>query len=366
MRIKDIEVDGFGVWNGVKLQELPPGVTVLYGPNEAGKTTLMQFVRTVLYGFSPFRRQRYLPPVFGGSPGGRLRVSDGAGECLLQRFAGPEDTEEDRGHLSVVDGFGLPRDPSQLSLLLSGVDEPTYSNVFACGLREIQELGSLDDTSAAEHLYKLTTGLDRVSLVDVIREMGQSRERLLSTEDRPSEIIQLIAQREKLQAEIEELESATRRWCELAAQRSALAEEAEELEGTLSKTDTGHRLFEAALEVQGAWNLRGDLERQLAALRDVKQLPERAVEKLDGLNRKIKSLRRQVQKVLARGKELRQEAGEIVINKPLLAQANRIEALGEQTQWIVALEGQIQKLKEDIRRFDTEIEQQIGAAKGTK
>ena len=61
MRIKDIEVDGFGIWNSVKLQELPPGVTVLYGPNEAGKTTLMQFVRTVLYGFSPSRRQRYLP-----------------------------------------------------------------------------------------------------------------------------------------------------------------------------------------------------------------------------------------------------------------------------------------------------------------
>jgi hypothetical protein len=33
MRIKDIEVDGFGVWNGVKLTDLPPGVTVLYGPN---------------------------------------------------------------------------------------------------------------------------------------------------------------------------------------------------------------------------------------------------------------------------------------------------------------------------------------------
>ena len=83
MRIKDIQVDGFGVWNNLKLEELPPGVTVLYGPNEAGKTTLMQFVRTVLYGFSPLRRNRYLPPVFGGKPGGRVRVSDGSGEFLL-------------------------------------------------------------------------------------------------------------------------------------------------------------------------------------------------------------------------------------------------------------------------------------------
>ena len=367
MRIKDIQVDGFGVWNNLKLGELPPGVTVLYGPNEAGKTTLMQFVRTVLYGFSPQRRTRYLPPVFGGKPGGRVRVADGSGEFLLQRYASPEDGEEDRGHLSVVDGYGLPRDPSQLSLLLSGVDEPTYSNVFACGLREIQELGSLDDTSAADHLYKLTTGLDRVSLVDVIRDMGESRERLLSTDERPSQIVQLCQRRESLQAEIEELTSATRRWSELAVQRLALAEEAEELEGALSKTDGSHRLFEAALEVQGSWNLRADLERQIGSLRDIKQLPERAVEKLEGLNRKVKSLRKQVKKIALRGKQLRQEAGEILVNRPLLAQANRIEALGEQTQWIIALESQIQKLKDDIRRLDAEIDQHVGAAvKGNK
>jgi uncharacterized protein YhaN len=366
MRIKDIQVDGFGVWNNLKLEELPPGVTVLYGPNEAGKTTLMQFVRTVLYGFSPLRRNRYLPPVFGGKPGGRVRVSDGSGEFLLQRYAAPEDGETDRGHLSVVDGYGLPRDPSQLSLLLSGVDEPTYSNVFACGLREIQELGSLDDTSAAEHLYKLTTGLDRVSLVDVIRDMGESRERLLATDDRPAQIVQLCQQREKLQAEIEELTSATRRWSELAVQRAALAEEAEELEETLSKTDGSHRLFEAALEVQGSWNLRADLERQIGSLRDTKQLPQRAVEKLEGLNRKVKSLRKKAKKIALRGQQFRREVGEILVNRPLLAQANRIEALGEQTQWIIALESQIQKLKEDIRRLDAEIEQQIGSAKGNK
>ena len=65
-----------------------------------------------------------------------------------------------------------------------------------------------------------------------------------------------------------------------------------------------------------------------------------------------------------RGKQLREEAGEIVVNRPLLAQANRIEALGEQTQWIVSLDTQIQKTKDDIRRLDTEIEQQIVTRQG--
>ena len=65
MRITDLEVEGFGVWSGLRIEKLGEALNVLYGPNEAGKTTLLQFLRSMFYGFSPPRR-RYLPPVHGG------------------------------------------------------------------------------------------------------------------------------------------------------------------------------------------------------------------------------------------------------------------------------------------------------------
>ena len=70
MKILSIQVDGFGVWTGLKLDGLGDRLTCFYGPNEAGKTTLMQFVRTVLYGFSAERRRRYLPPLRGEGEAG--------------------------------------------------------------------------------------------------------------------------------------------------------------------------------------------------------------------------------------------------------------------------------------------------------
>ena len=51
MKITDLEIDGFGVWHDLKLNNLSRRVTAFYGPNEAGKTTVMHFVR-----FSPLRR----------------------------------------------------------------------------------------------------------------------------------------------------------------------------------------------------------------------------------------------------------------------------------------------------------------------
>src|SRR5205085_6452932 len=73
MKITDLKIDGFGVWHDLTLRGMSPELTVFYGPNEAGKSTLMQFMRSILYGMSPQRREKYLPPIVGGRPGGRLK-----------------------------------------------------------------------------------------------------------------------------------------------------------------------------------------------------------------------------------------------------------------------------------------------------
>ena len=82
MNLTDLHIDDFGAWHDLRLEGLGPGLNVLYGPNEAGKTTLLNFVRSVLYGFSPERRAQYLSPRLGKIAGGWLRVAEAAGERL--------------------------------------------------------------------------------------------------------------------------------------------------------------------------------------------------------------------------------------------------------------------------------------------
>src|SRR3954466_4843723 len=109
MRIKRIEIDGFGVWKGLTLDELSDSATVIYGPNEAGKTTLMQFVRAVLYGFTPERRKRYLPPVNGGQPGGKLCVCNEFGSFRIERRC---ESGGDTEIVQITDDRGEARDAS--------------------------------------------------------------------------------------------------------------------------------------------------------------------------------------------------------------------------------------------------------------
>ena len=196
MKITALEVDGYGVWNGLKMDGMSQGLNVFYGPNEAGKTTLMQFVRSILYGFSPQRR-RYLPPVHGGRPGGSINVAGPNGRFLVSRYH-EENADNANGQLTLSADDGTRQGEHFLKVLLCNIDEAIFNNVFAVGLRELQELGTLSDTEAASLLYNLSAGLDRVSLVEVMQELTNSRNRILDCDGRPCQVVQLLAEREKL------------------------------------------------------------------------------------------------------------------------------------------------------------------------
>ncbi len=99
MHIKDVDIQGFGVWHDLQIQDLNPALTVFYGPNEAGKSTIMQFLRAMLYGFTPARRAKYLPPLRGGKAGGRLGLHHERETWNLRRF---DSNEQGLGPISLV------------------------------------------------------------------------------------------------------------------------------------------------------------------------------------------------------------------------------------------------------------------------
>ena len=59
MKLKGWYIDGFGMFRDHEVTNLSGGLTVFAGPNEAGKSTLLAFLRGMLFGF-PDGRSRPL------------------------------------------------------------------------------------------------------------------------------------------------------------------------------------------------------------------------------------------------------------------------------------------------------------------
>lgn len=353
MRINALEVDGFGVWSDLKLGGLSDGLNVFYGQNEAGKTTLLEFIRSMLYGFSPARR-RYLPPVNGGRPGGSLYVTTSNGRFQLSRH----DNQSTTGNADAVTIYGpdgMRQGEHLLKTLLANVDETIFNNVFAVGLRDIQELGTLSDTEAAAMLYNLSIGLDRVSLVEVMRELEISRNRLLDQQGGTCQVMQLLAQREKLRAEIEEQGTHTRRYARLAAERDQVEREALRLEEDVRQLQQQTRVVEIALAQFDRWHQRSALDEQLAALGPAETIPEGALDRLAEVGDRLKKHQDSLAELKRQQEDLRLEVTELELNEVVWRLAPRIQALQDQEGWIATLEKQVAELETEIGQLEAQL-----------
>ncbi len=349
MKIKDVQIDGFGVWSGLTVDSMPDTMTVFYGPNEAGKTTLMQFFRTMFYGFTADRRSRYIPPVHGGKPGGALRVTGPGGGYEITRRS-TLDQNGTAGQLSVTGNDGLAQGQHRLAMLLGQVDESIFTNVFAIGLRELQELSTLDDTAAADELYKLSSGLDRVSLVDVTRQLKAARQQIVGPTPEQGQMQQLMMKREKLRDEIENLTGHGRRWGELAALRNTQNAELEDLKQRIAQWELEARTYEVALQVRPNWLQRAKLTNQIKELKARTELPESAADKLAEISREIKEREKKVAECRQQRKELREQARNLPLRSGILELAAKIEAANEQSPWISSIQKNIQRLDAQLQQ----------------
>jgi uncharacterized protein YhaN len=293
----------------------------------------------VIYGLGAGKESRYLPPVRGGEAGGWLDVAEGGVRYRLARHSVGTNGHA-REVLSLATVAGAAQDTSLVPRLLHGVDEATFNNVFAVGLSEMQELGTLTDTAAARLLYDLTTGLDRVSLGDVMRELAGARRRLVAPAGEASPLRQLAARRAKLAEEVSALDGLTSEYAALAVERDELERELARLADEKADLERQARLVEVATLVRPRWAEREQVDRQLAACGEPRSVPERALERLEAFNARIELVQRRLAGAVRARKALRAEGAGLQINEALWRHAPRVAALTDQMEWIGALEKQ--------------------------
>jgi len=197
MHIDRIHVDSFGLLKDQVLAPAP-GLTVVRGANEAGKTTVLAFVRAMLFGFE---KDRYLPPD-AGRRSGRLDLSLADGRTFrVERVATGDGGGA--GRLRVLDRDGNDGGAALLSGLLHQVDEAAYRNIFAFGLEQLARFGSLSEGDVVARIYGAGLGTGATSALTV----GDALERERASIYRPSGQVQRL---NRLLAEVEALDQSIR------------------------------------------------------------------------------------------------------------------------------------------------------------
>ena len=195
MIIEHIDIERFGALTDVTIDGLRPGVEVLHGTNETGKTSLLEFVRGVFFGFGSLFRRGVLDP--NRPCGGRLVARAGVDARRItveRRHDGPhldrltaasyatEDNLPLADSLTVLDADESSATALFLRDFTGEIDERTFTAVMAFGLDELHELRTLDADGCGSRLYELASGLDRSKVALVLANLRSAIERLDSTD----------------------------------------------------------------------------------------------------------------------------------------------------------------------------------------
>ena len=281
MHIESIHIERSGSLTDVTIDRLGPGVQVLHGTNETGKTSLLEFVRAMFFGFEGLFRRGVLDP---RQPcAGRLVVGtgeDGRRLAIERRHEGPElatltqaSYEDDivglggdtGDFVSVTDvaspADGLPWNRPYLQDVVGEIDERTFTNVMAFGLDELHELRTLEPEGCGSRLYELASGLDRSKVSRVLAHIRQAIERLDSSDPAISPIESLRLRRHEVLDRIAALKAPAVAAGSLLAELARTDAEIAQIEAAITRSVDAENVVRRVLGALAYQRLEGSYHR---------------------------------------------------------------------------------------------------------
>lgn len=167
MRLIDLHIDGFGKFHDLDLR-FAEGMNILYGHNEAGKSTLHAFLQAMLYGLE--RRpgvgsaaklhKKYRPWDAPERFGGTLRLAHEGQVYRIVRDFNADDLSADGATISSLEiwnettGARVADPRSFLQAMLGGISETAFENTVSIG-----QLRSATSRSMVHELKSYITNL---------------------------------------------------------------------------------------------------------------------------------------------------------------------------------------------------------------
>ena len=321
MRIDRVHIDGFGDYGNASLPPFAEPVTILYGPNEAGKSTLLAFIRMVLFGFPRVGAAEHFPPLAGGHHGGRIELVTGADE----RFTVERRHGAKGGPVTITAANGSAVPDSTLPSLLGHAPASTFTSVFAFDLDDLQQLESGDQSGISSRIYSAGTGAAR--LPQALKQLRERADDIYVPKGKRQPIANVLSELQEVEGTLRETQSQLQEYGE-AVSRSA------QLEGEGTAVDSRRAAARARVEElrrrQQAWDewvALLDVEARLSEIPDRPGFPDDPIVRLDELEDRLRDADEVVATARSELERAREEADRPVDGEELLRDAPAVAAI---------------------------------------
>lgn len=237
MKLTEVDIKGFGKLKNLRFQP-GSGLNIVYGSNEAGKSTLLAFIRAMFYGLKGGRKSKegFLPPLkqytpWDGEPFAGVvfyTLDSGEGYRIGRNFSKGTVKVYDAASNDITSTFPLNRDAG-IGILEThaGLDEQVFDRTIS--IRQLRS--AVDEDGKKLLIEKLanyhSTGSEDQSLGKAVLALEKALHEEIGTEKTSTKPLNRLNQRLKeLEAEKEAQQTLHERmlhlWEELAIEKEKL------------------------------------------------------------------------------------------------------------------------------------------------
>lgn len=327
MRISSFHMDGFGIFSDVTVPSLPAGLSIFLGNNEAGKSTCLDFIRTMLTGYPDHRsKEATHPPLRGGQAGGSLTL-DTLQHGLLRLTRRPG---SGGGLVSLSDADGKPLDIGVLDQILANVSREVYRTVFGFSLSELQSFDSLNAEGVRHALYGASFGMGLRSPNQIFKILDEQMDTLFKAGGSKPSLNAALRRWDELNKEISAAEQQCARFDALSLELAEEEKNYTQCRSSKLALEQERRQLERRLGVWRQWDEWRNLKARLERLEAVPPtFPEDGPARLSRALENHESAARHMTLMHERLQRTEQSLQAAQLNPDLLASLPELQSLSE-------------------------------------
>ncbi|MEW6520520.1 MAG: AAA family ATPase [Thermodesulfobacteriota bacterium] len=290
MRIRRLELKAFGPFTD-KILEFHgdrPGLHVIYGPNEAGKSSSLRALKALLYGFPERTADSFQHANENLLVAGCLQADDGRQICFQRRK---------RRKADMLDSAGNPLDDGTLSAFLPGIDQGLFDSLYGIDHGVLVQGGEdilAQKGEVGQALFAAGAGIS--SLRAILGSLEAEADELFKARGSKQLINMAIAEHRDLQRTVRQVSLSSRQWQEHRNQLARAEQERQRLQQLRESRERQRHHLERLKRAIPFLARRAKLLQQLQELGEVRMLPLDLADKKREVEQQLRATGLQLQK----------------------------------------------------------------------
>ncbi len=357
MHIKSFHIDAFGKLANVGMDDLPAGLSIFIGKNEAGKSTCLEFFRTMLTGLPAGKARKQFSPVGNKQAlGGFMTLTSPLhGNVRLTRHL-----IGNKEQISITDAEGNPLTHISMPDLMCGISHEVFRNVFGFSLTELQLFATLNGDAVKDALYGASFGMGLRSPGEVIKRLTKTREDLFKPKGTTTPLNEALTQWKKLQEELSYLRTQCENYDALHMQEIDLMQQKNDLRDEKKQCEAHIYKAQQQLSAWKLWEEWHKIDNTLERLEYVTEaFPENGIIRLEQTQKDRQQAQLNVQKQQERCRNLEQDILACYVDEKLLQSRADLQALSERKSAFRHAQSAIAPLQSSLQRHAADLQAQL-------